>query len=359
MSRARLTIDLAALAANHATLKAAAPGAVIAPVAKADGYGLGAGLVCGRLWDEGARDFFVARLSEGQALRTALDGGRAARIFVLDGLAGAEPGDFADAELTPVLNTPQDIARWRPVGRPCAIHIDTGMNRLGIDMDDARAAADLRVDLVMSHMACAADPQHPRNARQLALFREARARFPDAPASLAASAGIYLGPEHHFDMVRPGISLYGGGPREVPDDRFAAVATLEAPLLQVRDLKAGDTVGYGESFVAQGPIRVGLVAAGYADGFMRRAMGRATAWIDGAPAPILSVSMDLLAVDLTAAPGAKPGELVELLGRHARLDHLAAAAGTVAHECLVRLSARAERVSIWGVFRSDKIGKPP
>lgn len=344
MSRARLTIDLAALAANHATLKAAAPGAIVAPVVKADGYGLGAGLVCGRLWDEGAQDFFVARLSEGQALRTALGAGRPARVFVLDGLAGAEPGAFEDADLTPVLNTPQDIARWRPTRRRCAIHIDTGMNRLGIEIDDARAASDLRVDLVMSHMACAADPQHPRNARQLALFRDARARFPDAPASLAASAGIYLGADHHFDMVRPGISLYGGGPREVADERFAAVATLEAPLLQVRDLVPGDTVGYGERFVAAGPIRVGLVAAGYADGLMRRAMGRATAWIAGAPAPILSVSMDLLAIDLTASPGAKPGDLVELLGPRAKLDDLAAATGSVAHECLVRLSARAERV---------------
>lgn len=346
MSRARLTIDLAALAANHAALKAAATGAVVAPVAKADGYGLGAGLVAARLWEEGARDIFVARLSEGQALRAALGPGRPARIFVLDGLTGAEPAAFEDADLTPVLNSPQDVARWRAARRPCALHIDTGMNRLGLDVDDARAAADLPVVLVMSHLACAADPEHPRNARQLALFREARARFPDAPASLAASAGIYLGPEHHFDMVRPGISLYGGGPREIADDRFAAVATLEAPLMQVRDLKAGDAVGYGDGFTAKGPVRVGLVAAGYADGLLRRAMGRANAWIQGAPAPILTVSMDLLAVDLTQAPGAKPGDLVELLGPHAKLDELAAATGTVAHECLVRLSARAERVAV-------------
>lgn len=344
MSRARLTIDLGALAANHATLRAAAPGAVVAPVAKADGYGLGAGLVGARLWDEGARDIFVARLSEGQALRAALGADRPARIFVLDGVAGAEPGAFEDAALTPVLNTAEDIARWRSTGRPCAIHVDTGMNRLGVDVDDARAASDLKVELVMSHMACAADPAHPRNARQLALFREARARFPNAQASLAASAGIYLGPAHHFDMVRPGISLYGGGPREVADERFAAVATLDAPLMQVRDLKAGDAVGYGDGFRATGPIRVGLVGAGYADGLLRRAMGRMNAWIDGAPAPILTVSMDLLAVDLTKTPGAKPGDRVELLGPHARLDDLAASAGTVAHECLVRLSARAERV---------------
>ncbi|MGA0601167.1 alanine racemase [Caulobacter sp. KR2-114] len=344
MSAARLTIDLAALAANHATLKAAAPGAVVAPVVKADGYGLGAGLIAGRLWDEGARDLFVARLSEGQALRAALGGGRPARIFILDGLAGADAGALADADLTPVLNTPEDIARWRPQRRPCGLHIDTGMNRLGLDVDDARAAADLDVALVMSHLACAAESSSPRNARQLALFRQARARFPDAPASLAASAGVYLGAGYHFDMVRPGISLYGGGPQEVADDRFAAVATLEAPILQARELQAGDAVGYGDGFVADRAMRVGLLAAGYADGLLRRSMGRATAWIGDAPAPILTVSMDLLAVDLSQAPRAKAGDLVQLLGPRARLDDLAAATGTVAHECLVRLSARAERV---------------
>ncbi|MBS0408345.1 MAG: alanine racemase [Proteobacteria bacterium] len=346
MSAARLTIDLAALAANHATLRAAAPGAVVAPVVKADGYGLGAGLIAGRLWDEGARDFFVARLSEGLALRAAMGAARPARIFVLDGLAGVEAGALVDAALTPVLNSAEDIARWRGVGGACAIHIDTGMNRLGVDVDDARAAADLKVELVMSHLACAADPASPRNARQLALFREARARFPDAPASLAASAGIYLGADYHFDMVRPGISLFGGGPREVPDPAFRAVARLEAPILQVRDLKAGDAVGYGDSFVADRAMRIGLLAAGYADGLLRRAMGRASAWIGDAPAPILTVSMDLLAVDLTQSPGARPGDLVELLGPRAHVDDLAAATGTVAHECLVRLSPRAERVRL-------------
>lgn len=346
MSAARLTIDLAALAANHATLRAAAPGAVVAPVVKADGYGLGAGLVAGSLWEAGARDFFVARLSEGLALRAAMGAARPARIFVLDGLAGAEAGALVDAALTPVLNSAEDIARWRGQGGACAIHIDTGMNRLGVDVDDARAAADLKVELVMSHLACAADPASPRNARQLALFREARARFPDAPASLAASAGIYLGADYHFDMVRPGISLFGGGPREAPDPAFRAVARLEAPILQVRDLKAGDAVGYGDSFVADRAMRIGLLAAGYADGLLRRAMGRAKAWIAEAPAPILTVSMDLLAVDLTQSPGARPGDLVELLGPRAHVDDLAAATGTVAHECLVRLSPRAERVRL-------------
>lgn len=344
MSAARLTIDLDALARNHAVLRAAAPGATTAPVVKADGYGLGAGSVAGRLWDEGARDFFVARLSEGLALRAALAAARPARIFVLDGLAGGRVDTFLDAGLTPVLNTTDDTQRWRGAGQPCAVHVDTGMNRIGLTLEEADASRDLPVELVMSHMACAADPASPRNARQLARFGEARSLFPSAAASLSASAGIFLGPGYHFDMVRPGISLYGGGPREVPDNRLAAVARLDAPILQVRDLKPGDAVGYGDGFVADRPMRIALLTAGYADGILRGARGKATAWIGDARTPILIVSMDMMAVDLSAAHQARAGDLVEILGPHALLDDLATAAGTVAHECLVRLSQRAERV---------------
>ncbi|HEX7758029.1 MAG TPA: alanine racemase [Caulobacteraceae bacterium] len=344
MSAARLTIDLDALARNHAVLCAAAPGATTAPVVKADGYGLGAGPVASRLWDEGARDFFVARLSEGLVLRAALTAARPARIFVLDGLAGSAANMFLDAGLTPVLNTADDAQRWRGAGQPCAVHVDTGMNRIGLALEEADAARGLPACLVMSHLACAADPLSPRNAHQLARFDEARSLFPNAAASLSASAGIYLGPDYHFDMVRPGISLYGGGPREVPDDRFAAVARLDAPILQVRDLKPGDAVGYGDGFVADRPMRIALLAAGYADGILRGALGKASAWIAGVRAPILTVSMDLMAVDLTAAPQAQMGDLVELLGSRALLDDLATASGTVAHECLVRLSSRAERL---------------
>ena len=344
MSAARLTVDLDALAANHAVLRQASAGAVVAPVVKADGYGLGAGPIAERLWQEGARDFFVARLSEGLALRHALGAARPARIFILDGVAGASTAPFHEADLTPVLNSADDVARWRRVGRPCVLHIDTGMNRLGLTLDEAEGARDLPVAMVISHLACAAEPACPRNGIQLALFAQARALFPDAPASLSASAGIFLGPDYHFDMVRPGISLYGGGPREVPDPRFAAVARLEAPIVQVRDLRPGDAVGYGDGFVAGRPMRIGLLAAGYADGIHRRAKGEANAWIGGVRAPILTISMDMLAVDLDGADQAAPGDMVELLGPSALVDDLAVAAGTVAHECLVRLSARAERV---------------
>jgi alanine racemase len=318
----------------------------VAPVLKADGYGLGAAEVGRRLWDEGARSFFVARLKEAELLRGALGPGRAARVYVLDGLAGAPPDRFAAADLTPVLNTASDLEVWRSTDRPAALHVDTGMNRLGVSDREAEAARSLRIVHVMSHLACAADPDDARNAEQLARFRAARALFPDATASLAASAGVFVGPDFHFDLVRPGISLFGGGPRERPDDRLAAVAALDAPILQLRDLKAGDRVGYGDGFTAAEPLRVAILGAGYADGFLRRAMSKATAFLNGQAAPVLVVSMDLIAVDVSGCLGMAVGDRVELLGPNALLDNLAAASGTVAHECLVRLSDRAERTYV-------------
>lgn len=335
----RLTVDLDALAANYRLLGAEAAGAEVAPVVKADGYGLGAGPVALRLWAEGARSFFVARLSEGEALRRAL-AGREATIRILD---GATPGSHARlkaANLTPVLSTPEQVAYWRASENgPATIHVETGMNRLGLVGDEPVGA----VDLVMSHLGNAAEPDHPRNAAQLARFREARARFPDARASLCASAGVYLGPDYRFDLVRPGISLYGGGPREVPDPRFRAVARLDAPILQIRELKRGEQVGYGAMFTAPGPMRVAVVGSGYADGVLRTSHAGGAAWLEGRRLPFLIVSMDLIVVDIGDL-GARVGDRVELMGDHAQLDDLAAAARSVAHELLVRISARATRV---------------
>lgn len=337
----RLTIDLDALAANYRVLAAEAAGAETAAVVKADGYGLGVGPVARRLWAEGARSFFVARLSEGEALRAAL-GERAASIYVLD---GADPGShprLAAARLTPVLSTAEQVAYWRGIeDGPICIHVNTGMNRLGLAPEEAAGLPD--VALVMSHLSCAGEPGHPRNAAQLARFRAVRAQFPDAKASLSASGGIYLGPDYRFDLVRPGISLYGGGPRACPDPRFAAVATLDAPIVQVRDLAEGESVGYGAMFTAPRPMRTAVLRCGYADGVLRTAFATGAAWMEGARLPFLIVSMDMIVVDLTARPQARPGDRVELLGAHAHLDDLAQAATSVAHELLVRISARAAR----------------
>ncbi|MCW5761162.1 MAG: alanine racemase, partial [Phenylobacterium sp.] len=200
----------------------------------------------------------------------------------------------------------------------------------------------LEVSLVMSHLGSATDPAEPRNPEQLARFREVRGLFPHARASLAASAGAFLGPDYRYDMVRAGISLFGGGPGERPDPRLKAVATLTAPILDIRRLATGDRVGYGSSFTAPGPMRVAVVAAGYSDGMIRAAMGRGCAWAAGARRVLLAVNMDILVIALP--DGGAVGDPVELLGPNALLDDLANAAGTVAHEVLVRLSSRAERV---------------
>ncbi|HXA39337.1 MAG TPA: alanine racemase [Phenylobacterium sp.] len=355
-SGARLTIDLDALAHNHALLRSEAAGAEVAPVLKSDAYGLGAGPVGRRLWAEGARSFFVARLTEGEALRAALTPGRPAAIYVLDGLTEGAEDRLAAAALTPVISSLSQMAlaaaRGARDGRPLpvALNIDTGMSRQGLTAEETRAVVQsldrlrgLDVGLVMSHLGSAGEPGNPRNAAQLARFLEARALFPQACASLSASAGVFLGADYRFDLVRPGVSLFGGGPRERPDPRLKAVATLTAPILDVRNLRPGDVVGYGESVRIETPTRVAVVGAGYTDGVIRAARGGANAWFAGAPRRILIINMDILVMELGDAP-AEMGEPVELIGPNAPVDDLAAAGGTVAHEILVRLSRRAERL---------------
>lgn len=339
-----LTIDLDALAANYATLRKEAAGAETAAVVKADGYGLGAAQVARRLHAEGCRSFFVARLSEGEALRRAL-GERDAVIRVLDGVLPGQEDRTIISDLTPVLSTPQHVETWRRTGRLMTLHVETGMNRIALSGEDlsALAAANAPVDLVMSHLGCAADPHDPRNGRQLERFQPLRALFPKARASLSASAGVYLGGGYRFDMVRPGISLYGGGPRDVPDSRFRAVAIMDAPILQIRDVAAGEAIGYGAMFAAKHAMRVAVVGAGYADGVLRTSHASGAGWIGGVRAPFLVVSMDMIVIDIGDCPDAQAGERVELLGPSAQLDDLAVAAGSVAHEILTRISPRAAR----------------
>jgi alanine racemase len=342
LDRGNFSVDLDALAANYHTIRAQAAGAEVRPVVKADGYGLGAAPVARRLYAEGARAFFVARLSEGEALRAALPQSDAV-IHVLDGVLAGTESRLTDARLSPVLSSLDQARVWR--GAPAPLHVDTGMNRLGVSADDALALAKsgFRPSLIMSHLGCAEDPDHPRNAEQLARFLPVRETFPDAPASLAASGGIFLGPRYRFEAVRPGISLYGGGPREVPDPRIRAVVTLTAPVLQIHDLAAGEAVGYGAMFRAPRAMRVAIVGMGYADGIIRASHRSAAAFLNGAPAPFAAVTMDLIALDIDRCPGVKIGDHAELLGANAPLDDLARASGSVAHECLVHLGRRAQR----------------
>jgi alanine racemase len=352
---ARLTVDLDALAHNFHVLAGEAAGAEVAPVVKADAYGLGVGPVARRLWAGGARSFFVARLAEGEALRAELGPQRPATIHVLDGFTAGSGPRLAAAGLTPALSSLPQVsaaAAWAVAyGAPLrvALHVDTGMNRQGLSPDEARALArgpgglqGLDVDLLMSHLGSATDPKDCRNAKQLARFLQVWSEFPDARASLAASAGLFLGRDFRFDQVRPGISLYGGGPLERPDGRLKAVATLTAPVLDIRTIARGETVGYGSSVRVERATRVAVVAAGYADGVIRAARAGGYAWLAGARRPLLVVNMDLSVIEIGEAE-AQVGEPVELLGPNALVDDLATAAGTVAHEVLVRISRRAER----------------
>ncbi|MGE5502398.1 MAG: alanine racemase [Ignavibacteriales bacterium] len=338
---ARITIDLDALAHNHGVLRDAAAGAEVAPVVKANGYGLGAQQVAWRLWEEGAQTFYVARLSEGEALRSVLP---QAVIYVFDGyLDGAR---LETASLRPVLNSREQVDAWRAERPllPAALHVDTGMNRLGVRIEEAEALTALPVELVISHLACAPEPDHPLNTLQAERFAYVGGLFPNARKSLANSAGVFLGERFRFDQVRPGISLYGGGPREQPDERIRPVAIFEAPILQVRDVPAGESIGYGAAFVAERPMQVATVAAGYADGVLRSSHPRGRAFVAGEKRRLLGrVSMDLIAVDVTGLL-VRPGDPVELLGPNILLDDAAAAAGTTAYELLTRLSSRAERV---------------
>ena len=354
MTDARLTIDLDALAANHAALRARAGGTELAPAVKADGYGLGAARVADRLWAEGVRSFYVARLSEGVALRQAL-GDRDATIYVLDGATPGSGDALEGANLIPVLNSLPQIEAWNAPARAgrlkAALHIDTGMNRLGLRPEELKVlvgATDrlkrLDLDLVISHLACADEPSHPLNARQLERFEDAVALLPNARKSLANSAGLFLGEAYRFDQARPGISLYGGGPENVPHPEIRAVATVEAPILQVRVVPRGESVGYGAGWTASDTTRVAIVAAGYADGVPRAAYPRGAVWFDGARRPMLGrVSMDLIAVDITDCDAARPGAMVELFGQNLPIDEAASAAGTSAYEFLTRLTLRATR----------------
>lgn len=347
----RLTVDLDALAANWRVLSAEAAGAEVAAVVKADGYGMGAPEVSRQLWAEGARSFFTARVAGGVALRASLGPERPATIYVLDGCPpGAAPA-LLGADLAPVLNSLGQVNAWRDEGhgRPCALHIDTGLNRLGLTADEAReiAAAPTALNpiLVMSHLACGPDPSHPLNRLQATRFSDVRRLFPSVRASLANSSGTFLGEDFRFDMVRPGISLYGGGPQDRPDPRLQAVATFEAQILQVRDVAEGDTVGYGARFTAEGPRKIAVIGVGYADGVLRSAWPGGGVWFEGAFRPFAGrLSMDLATIDVTGCEAARAGEWVELFGPNLKIDDAAAAWGTLALELLTRVGRRAERI---------------
>jgi alanine racemase len=357
---ARLTIDLRALAENWLRLAGRVGEATAtAAVVKADAYGIGLEPAAEVLAEAGCHTFFVALPEEGVRLRRTI---RDATIYLLNGLIPGSADVLVAHDLRPVLGSMPEINEWAAVKASgahtgAAIQVDTGMNRLGLTVSEARILAQeperldtIRPSLLMSHLACADTPEHPLNRRQLTAFRAVRVLLPNVPASLANSAGIFLGPEYHFDLVRPGIALYGGKAVSDAPTPTDAVVTLEAPILQVRDVKKDETVGYGASEAATRPTRVALVGVGYADGYHRRAGSSdqrqgARAYVRGRFAPLIGrVSMDLMAIDVTDVPGVARGDLVELIGRHVPLDELASFADTIGYEILTSLGRRYERV---------------
>lgn len=335
-----LSIDLEALAANYRMLEAVG-GVPVHPVVKADGYGLGAEACARRLRTEGADTFFVARSGEGERLRTALDPDAA--IYVLDGCLDGQAGRLREADLRPVLNTGRQLAEWLAAGGgACGLQIDTGMNRLGFRPEEAPEPFR-GLDLVLSHLACADDPAEPMNARQRDAFATAARRYPGTTRSFANSGGVFLGPGYGFDASRPGICLYGGGPEGRPDARIRPVATLTAEVLQVREVPAGESVGYSRGFVAATPTRIATCAAGYADGVLRSYSPAGQVFVAGALRPIIGrVSMDVCAVDVTGLDVAV-GDTVELFGPNRWLDDAATTAGTVAWEVLTSVGPRVAR----------------
>jgi alanine racemase len=364
----RLTIDIAALAANYRLLCRLSGNARAAGVVKANAYGLGIDVVAPALSAAGCEDFFVALPEEGLALRRLVPD---ARIFVLTGPFEAEAAPFySQASLIPVLNTERDIAIWEAhcgvEGRalPCAIHVDTGMNRLGLTAERVIAYARenaltraLEPVLLMSHLACADEPMHPLNRKQIEAFQHVSAAFAGIEASISNSAGIFLGEAARFDLTRPGIALYGGQPVAGAAKPIRPVVTAEARIVQIRHAQAGESASYGGAATLRRDTTIAITAVGYADGYHRSGSGAgvplrsavrqgAHGFVAGRRVPVLGrVTMDLTLFDVTdCGPDAvQPGDHVELFGPNIPIDEAAHAAGTIAYELLTSLGQRWQR----------------
>ncbi|TIQ48197.1 alanine racemase [Mesorhizobium sp.] len=353
-----LTIDLDAIRENYRRLKARLAAARCAGVLKADGYGLGATQVASALMKDGCDTFFVALLGEGIALRKALGSGP--DIFVLNGLPPGSEREAVVAGLHPVVNSAAQLKAWREAARaadrrlPAAIQVDSGMSRLGMPPAEVEALAvdafdGVDIRFVMSHLACADEPSNPANEQQWLAFERLRKVLPAAPASLANSSGIFLGPLYHYDLVRPGAALYGINPTPGEPNPMLPVVRLQAKVAQTRSVEDGTGIGYGHTYHASGPLRLATISLGYADGWHRRAAS--DAWFEGVRLPFVGrVSMDSIILDISALPAGRPGEgdLVELIGPSQSVDDAAAHAGTIGYEVLTSLGARFHRRYIGG-----------
>ena len=356
-----LTIDLAALAENWRILGHRALPAECAAVIKADGYGCGLGPVAKTLVRAGCRTFFVADLDEARRARAAAPD---ATLYVLNGLMPGTGPAFADIRARPVIGNLLELAEWDAFVAAsqwdggAALHVDTGMNRLGITANEAAALAprirseNHGITLLMSHLACAQTPAHPLNKRQIDLFREVRLLYRGIPSSLANSSGIFLGEGAHCDIVRPGVALYGVNPTPGRTNPMRPVVGLQARIVQVRHVPRGESVGYDATWTTRHASRIAVLAVGYGDGYPRDAgstdsVPGAEAMIAGTRCPIAGrISMDLIAVDISELPEGtgRRGEMATLIGGDINIDKVANIAGTIGYEILTRLGRRYHRV---------------
>jgi alanine racemase len=332
----RLTIDSAALAHNWRWLqdKAGVPaGAAI----KADGYGLGARQAMQALYDAGCRDFFVSTWAEAKELGAVPHD---ASLVVLHGVGPDDIEAALASAARPVLNSVEQVERWKGVSRPCDVMIDTGMNRLGLRPDEIACLEGVEIDTLHSHLACA-DEDRDLNGKQLQRFREVASTVPARRYSLANSAGICLGREYSFDLVRPGLALYGGIPRREAEGSIRQVARVEAQIVQRRTIRAGESCGYGATFVAAEDTEAAILNIGYADGYLRGFSSKGAAFAGEFALPVLGrVSMDLIAVGCSATPELSEGEWVEL---DYDLPTASEASGLSQYELLTCLGSRFER----------------
>ncbi len=347
-----LNINLGALTANFRLFHhTAGPACKIAGIVKADAYGLGLEPVAKRLWQEGCRTFFTATPDEAVSLRGILPG---AEIAVLNGYVHGAQDAYLSHALMPVLNSLDDIGRWAEGPRgPALLHFDTGMNRLGLGADETdvllqepERIKSFPLKAIMSHFACADAPDNPMNAEQFRRFQRIGALFPNTPKSIANSGGLFGNKAWHLDMARPGIALYGGNPVPGRPNPVQPVVRLDVPVLQVRNVKKGESIGYGATHSFSEDTTAATVSLGYADGFFRAHSNRAKLYWNGHACPVVGrVSMDLASVETghLPCPGPRPGDMLEVIGPHQSVDDLAETAGTISYEILTSLGKRAAR----------------
>ena len=333
---ARLEIDLGVIAQNYHTIVRRNPRAQTAAVVKANAYGLGVDGVVPALLKAGCKVFFTATPAEGAAVRALNE---SITIYTLNGFGAME--FMRQHNLTPVINHVGALDAWRATGLPYALHVDTGMNRLGLSVAEfGSLAADVNCALIMSHLAVGEEGAHPKNHAQLDLFAAARRRWAETPASLANSAGTVLGDSYAYDLVRSGIALYGGGIGAMTNSIKPSVRLL-APVLSVRTISKGESVGYGATFIARSAMRVATLGIGYADGLLRAYTGQV--WAGGGKCPIIGrMSMDLTTIDVSASD-IQIGDEVEVFGPNISLSEVAQACNTIDYEILTRLGSRLER----------------